>query len=161
MSQITDAQKKKLFWISFPTLCLISTSLIILSVIPSSREFIRSIIVENSRIILAKADGDITGKGLIVSVIKVKSADTLSLEIFEHKNDPQGSKFLKRIILAEKRDAYFSFRGNATNLAVTDIDHDGTLEIVAPTFDENLIPRLNVFKYDLDRSDFIRLGPES
>lgn len=161
MNQITEPQKQKLFWIAFPTLCLISISLITLTIIPNSREFVRSQIIQNSRKILAKADGDITGHGFNVSVIKVQTADTLSLEIFKLNIETNESKFLKRIILNEKRDAYFQYRGNAANLVISDIDRDGNLEILSPTFDDNLIPRLNVFKFDQDRNDFIKLGPES
>ncbi len=158
---MTVAQKQKIFWLSFPTLCLISVCLAVLTLIPTSREFIRSVIVTNSRSVLAKADADITGQGMKVSVIKVRTSDTIALEIFENEGDSLKLKFVKRLVLPEKRDAYFNFRGNATNLVVTDVDGDGTLEIVAPTFDENLIPRLNVYKFDPERHDFIRLGPET
>jgi hypothetical protein len=158
---MTNAQKQKIFMVSFPTLCLISVCLAALTLIPASREFIRSVIVTNSRVVLAKADADITGQGMKVSVIKVQTSDTIALEIFENEGDTLKLKFVKRLVLPEKRDAYFSFRGNATNLVVTDVDGDGTLEIVSPTFDENLVPRLNVFKFDPERHDFIRLGPET
>lgn len=118
-------------------------------------------IISNSRKILAKADADITGQGMRLAIIKVKTSDTLALEIFENEGDSGKLKFVKRIVLPEKRDAYFNFRGNATNLVVTDVDNDGSLEIVSPAFDENLIPRLNIYKYDSDARDFIRLGPET
>ncbi len=161
MYQLTAAQKQKVFWLSFPTLCLISVCLAVLTLMPSSSEFIRSVVVSNSRSILAKAEADVTGQGMKVVVIKVQTADTLALEIFEYEADSQKLKFSKRIVLPEKRDAYFNFRGNATNLVLTDVDGDNTLEIVAPTFDENLVPRLNVYKYDPERHDFVRLGPEN
>ncbi len=161
MSQLTSAQKEKFFRISFPTMCLISLSLAVLTVLPSSREFIRSVIVSNSRQVLAKAEGDLTGKGMKVAVIKVKTADTIALEIFESQGDTASLQFVKRIVLQEKRDAFFNFRGNATNLALTDVDNDGKMEIVAPTFDDNLIPRLNVYKYDPEFNDFRKLGPGS
>lgn len=161
MSQLTQTQKQKIFRVSFPTLCLISLSLAILTVLPQSKEFIRSVIISNSRTILAKADGNLTANGPRVAVIKVQTADTIALEIFETEGDSQKLKFVKRIVLPEKRDAYFSFRGNATNLVLTDVDGDGALEIVAPTFDDNLIPRLNVFKLEPESRDFIRLGPET
>jgi len=161
MSQLTIPQKQKLFWLSFPTLCLISICLAALTLIPASRDFIQSVIVSNSRTILAKAEADLTGQGMKVVVIKVHTSDTMALEIFENEGDTGKLNFVKRIVLPEKRDAYFNFRGNATNLVITDVDGDGTLEIVAPTFDENLIPRLNVYKFDPERHDFIRLGPET
>lgn len=161
MSQLATAQKEKFFRITFPTLCLISLSLAALTFIPESRELIRSVIVTNSRIVLAKAEADLTGKGMKVAVVKVRTADTIALEIFENQGEAKSLKFVKRIVLPEKRDAYFNFRGNATNLVVTDVDGDGQLEIVAPTFDENLVPRLNVYKYDAEAADFLRLGPET
>ncbi|MEZ0391941.1 MAG: hypothetical protein ACAH59_06985 [Pseudobdellovibrionaceae bacterium] len=161
MAQLTEPQKQKIFWISFPALCLISVCLALLTAIPSSREFIRSVIVSHSREILAKAEADLTGQGMRVAVIKVQTSDTLALEIYETEGHSQTLKFVKRIVLPEKRDAYFNFRGSATNLVITDVDGDGQLEIVVPAFDENLVPRLNVYKYDADTRDFIRLGPET
>jgi hypothetical protein len=161
MTQLSEVQKQKFFWIGFPTLCLISLCLAALTSIPTSREFIRSVIISNSRTILAKAEADLTGHGMRVAVIKVRTADSLALEVFENDGDSQKLRFVKRIVLPEKRDAYFNFRGNATNLVVTDVDSDGQLEIVSPTFDENLVPRLNVYKYDPESKDFIRLGPET
>ena len=161
MSQMSDPQKQKIFWISFPTLCLIALSLAVLSVLPQSREIIRNMLVSESRTVLAKAEADLTGHGLKVIVVKVQTADTIALEIFENSADQEKLKFLKRLVLPEKKDAYFSFRGNATNLVVTDVDGDGVLEIVAPTFDENLIPHLNVYKFNAETGDFTKLGPES
>lgn len=161
MAKLLEAQKQKIFWLGFPTLCLISLSLAVLTTLPSSREFIRSVIISNSRDILAKAEADITGKGMRMAVIKVHTADTLALEIFENEGGSNKLRFVKRIVLPEKRDAYFNFRGNATNLVMTDVDGDGHLEIVAPTFDENLVPRLNVYKFDADSRDFRRMGPET
>jgi hypothetical protein len=111
--------------------------------------------------VLAKAEADLTGKGLRVAVVKVQTADTIALEIFENDGNEGKLKFVKRIVLPEKRDAYFNFRGNATNLVVTDVDNDGELEIVAPTFDQNLVPRLNVYKFDSSVHDFLRLGPDN
>jgi len=160
MAHLTEAQKQKIFWLGFPTLCLISVLLAALTLLPSSREFIQSVIISNSRDILAKAEADLTGKGMRVAIIKVQTSDTLALEVFENDGDSGKLKFVKRIVLPEKRDAYFNFRGNATNLVVTDVDNDGNLEIIAPTFDENLIPRLNVYKYEIETKDFVRLGPE-
>jgi hypothetical protein len=161
MSQMTDTQKEKIFWVGFPTLCLIALSLAVISLLPKSREIIRNVVVSKSRVVLAKAEADLTGHGLRVAVVKVQTADTIALEIFENSSDQTKLKFVKRIVLPERKDAYFDFRGNATNLVVTDVDNDGVLEIVAPTFDENLIPRLNVYKFDSATGDFFKLGPES
>ncbi len=161
MSQILDTQKEKIFRLGFPTLCLIALSLAAISVIPQSREIIRSLVISQSRVVLAKAEADLTGHGANIAVVKVQTADSIALEIYEKTAEQDKLKFMKRIVLPEKKDAYFTFRGNATNLVLTDVDGDGILEIVAPTYDENLIPRLNVFKFDPASNDFTKLGPES
>ena len=161
MAQPTTAQKEKFFRIIFPTLCLISLLLAALSLIPASRDLIRHLVLVNSRLVLAKAEGDLTGNGMRVAVVKVQTSDSLALEIFENLGNREGLKFVKRLVLPEKRDAYIDFRGNATNLALVDVNGDGKLEIIAPGFDENLVPRLNVFEFDLDRNEFLRMGPET
>ncbi len=161
MNQLTEVQKSRFFWISFPALCTVSIALIILTIIPQSRELIRSLIVSQSRVILAKIEAEVTPGGPKLIILKVKTADTLAIEIFSRENEDSNQKFRRRIVLDENRDAYFNFRGNATNLAFSDIDNDGSLEIIAPTFDQDLVPHLNLYKYDSSRADFFKLGPEN
>jgi hypothetical protein len=146
------------FRISFPILLLTSISLAALTVYSPSRHFIRENILARSRKVLAKADADLTGKGDRVTVIKVQTAESLALEVYRLGSDPTTSQLIKRIPLPDHRDGYFTFRGNATNLAITDVDGDHLLDLVAPTFDDSLIPRLNVFRYDADAKDFIKMS---
>ncbi len=149
------------FKILLTGMLVISLSLMVFSVLPTTKEMIRDFIVSNSRNILAKADADLTGNGYRVSIIKVESADSLALEIFEGTGDSSKLQFVKRLVLPHRLDGYFNFRGNGANLVVTDLDNDGILEIIAPTFDENLIPRLNVYKFDPESKDFFKMGPDS
>lgn len=160
-TRLSTPQSNRLFWVSFPGLMFIAVSLMALTLIPQFREMMRTFLINNSRVILAKADADLTGQGFKVSIIKVKTSDSLSLEVFQAGADGDKLQFVRRLVLPESRDAFFNFRGNAVNMVVTDVDGDGSLEIVAPTFDENLIPRLNVYKYDPEAKDFFRLGPDS
>lgn len=143
---------------SFPLLLLASFFLAAFTVYLPSRDFIREKVVSHSRQILAKADADLTGKGDWVTVIKVQTADSLSLEIYRTDAQHTISEFLKRIILPDRRDGYFTFHGNATNLAITDVDNDHNLDLIAPTFDESLVPRLNIYRYDFSSRDFVKLG---
>lgn len=158
---LSTLQKKRLFFVSFSTLTAVAICLAILTIVPLSRDFIRSMILTNSRTVLAKADGDLTGNGQKVSIIKVQSSDTLALEIFETGGQGQKLQFVKRIILPEKKDAYFNFRGNTSNLVIADVDGDGILEIIAPAFDENLMPRLNVYKFNPENREFFRMNSET
>jgi hypothetical protein len=81
----------------------------------------------------------------------------LLLEVYDEEN-PDERTLMARIVLPERRDAYFQLRGNATNLGLSDIDNDGTLEIMAPAFDEQMIARLNIYKYNAATRSFDRLN---
>ncbi|MCE3009617.1 MAG: hypothetical protein LW875_03270 [Proteobacteria bacterium] len=137
----------------------ISLGLFIFGLIPQSRGFFYRLIYEDSRSVLAKVEGDLTGKGDRVHVIKVKSDDELVLEVYFFQNPQEPATEMRRIILSEKRDAFMDFKGSTTNLALIDVNEDGIQEIITPTFDENLIPRLNVYQIDLESRVFQKLGP--
>lgn len=153
--------KKQLFPVLFSALFAVSLLLGVLSSVPSFREFIRQAVIKNSYRVLAKAEAHLNSVGERIIVLKVQTADSLALEIFLADEKAERASFLKRIILPERRDGYFNFRGNAANLVMADVDGDQILDIIAPTFDDNLMPRLNVFKYIPDTKDFIKMGPDS
>lgn len=158
---LSETQKKRLFMIGFPALCLIAILLVVMSFLPQSRELIRNLVISESRVVLAKAEADLPNGAGKLSVIKVQTADSLAIEVFESDYEGKNLKFVKRIVLSEVRDAYFNFHDQATNLALSDLDGDGNVEILAPTFDEDLVPRLNVYKYDAETKEIFRLGPDS
>ncbi|WP_413289616.1 hypothetical protein [Bdellovibrio sp. HCB337] len=124
---------------------------------PSLRESVRDFFNPEQRTILAKISGDLTGQGLHVTILKIQTRDNIVLEVYNIEN-PEESAMMARIVLPEKRDAYFQLKGNATNLGLADVDHDGTLEIVAPTFDEQMIARLNIYKFNPDTRGFDRMN---
>lgn len=137
-----------------------------IALFPRWREKVKSYFQKPYREVLAKAYGDLSGRGDFVNVIKIKTEDGLIIEVFEAKHydkrPTDGEKLLARLTLDEKRDAFMSFSGDATNLGLFDFDGDGTLEIMAPAYDENFIPRLNVFKFDPESRSFTKQGsPDS
>jgi hypothetical protein len=127
---------------------------------PESREWLRDHLLPDSREILAKAEGDLTGQGDFISVVKVKTKNDLVIEIYSVESQKNETTQRARLILPERKDGFFEFRGQPTNLALVDLNGDGILEIVAPTFDDNLIPRLRIYRYDPSAQVFILTGPE-
>lgn len=125
---------------------------------PSWRQSVRDLFIPEQRIILAKVSGDLTGQGLHVTVLKIQTRDSLVLEIYNTEN-PEQSSLMTKITLPEKRDAYFQLKGNATNLSLVDIDNDGSLEIIAPAFDDQMIARLNIYKFNAENRTFDRMNP--
>jgi hypothetical protein len=152
---------KRGFYILSFGLAFIAISLIILTSWSKSRDLLRDLFFSEKRVLLAKAQGDLNGHGMEVVILKVQTEDSLSVEIYDWDSKASTSRYRTRIVLPEKRDAYFNYHGNATNLAFEDVDNDKSLEIIAPAFDENLIPRLNIYKYNDKSGTFDRLGPEA
>jgi hypothetical protein len=152
---------KKLFTILFIFLISCSAGVFYIAQTPHLRDRFQNWFFESDRIILAEAHGDLTGQNDYYSIVKVKTKDSLSLEVYEIGPEASLTKFINRLVLPEKRDGHFNYKGNATNLALIDVDNDGSLEIVAPTYDENLVPRLRVFKFNRESTVFELMSPES
>lgn len=114
---------------------------------PDVRTQMRSSFVSDARVVLSTVEADLTGSGGLYKVAKVRVGSILNLEIYEFMRD--GSQRLtERIEIPDRRDGFFIFNGQTANLAVEDIDGDGRPEIVAPTFDNNLVGRLNIYNFD-------------
>ena len=99
------------------------------------------------RRVLATVSGDLLNSSKDFKVIKIKSHEGLFIEIYEEFQNNTRPIFA-RIKLPDKRDGYFHFQGQATNLALDDLDGDQFLEVIAPSFDDNFQAHLNVFRYN-------------
>lgn len=124
---------------------------------PDVRASVRGSLRSDYRTVVSTAKGDLNGSGSLFTVAKVKTRDNIYLEIFETVAGTAAETaphLVERIELSDSRDAYFNFNGQATNLAIDDVDGDGRPEILAPTFDRNLVGRLNVFQYNDSTREF-------
>jgi hypothetical protein len=159
--QIEKNEKNSAFtqkeMIGMAALTVILMFLITIAAIPSLREKFKAALIPDGREILAKVSGNISAQGPHITVLKLKTKNALSLEVYDSTNKDE-MLFLEKIPLEELRDGYVSIKGNATNLGLTDVDKDGNTEIVAPTFDDQMIPRLNVFKYIEATKSFERIN---
>lgn len=154
-SQESTFRKKEIVLMSI--LAVLAMVLLTVAIVPSLRNSVKEIFSSSERIILAKVSGNITAEGPRVTVLKIRSKDTLILEVYS--DDPgQENTLIAKIPLFETKDAYFVVNGNATNLALTDVDKDEILEIVAPTYNEQMVPRLNIFKYNRASKSFDRVN---
>ncbi len=135
-------------------LTLIALTLILIVAIPSLRMSIRDRLLPDSRTLIAKIDGRISGDGPSVIVLKIKTRDQYFLEVYK---DNQNLELMQRIALEEPLDGRFYFQGRYTNLALADLDNDGTYEVVSPMYDKNSVPRLLIFKYNSSLQSFEKL----
>lgn len=92
---------------------------------------------------------------LKMTLVKVKENKNLFLEVFVHMN--HGLELIETLNLDGEFDAYLILKDRTSNLIIKNIDREPDLEIVAPTYDRQMKPVLNVFKYDLNLEEFRRV----
>lgn len=120
---------------------------------PELRQSARGYLVQDYRKIVSTAEADLLGDGSQFTVAKVKTRDNIYLEIFQ--TIASGApRLVERIEIPEARDAYFNFNGQASNLAIQDVNGDGRPEILSPSFDRNLVGRLDAFEYQQGANEF-------
>jgi hypothetical protein len=131
----------------FSTICLAGFFVVVLD--SNLRSNIRSVLRPEYRVILAVASADLKGSGLPLQILKVKTQEGLFLEVYSNKDEKEGinQELLASIQLPDKKDGYFTFNGQVTNLAIDDIDNDNQPEILATSFDSDLVAHLNVYRY--------------
>lgn len=116
---------------------------------PDFRNEANAMLAPQQRIILAVAHAPLGESTDPLQVLKVKAKDGLYVEVYGQEN--QGALVMQKLLasakLPDKRDGYFTFNNQVTNLAIDDIDNDKQREILVTSFDENLVAHLNVYKY--------------
>jgi hypothetical protein len=135
-------------------LTILAMALILIVAMPSWRMSVRDRIIPDSRSLVAKIDGSISKNGPSIIVLKIKTRDQYFLEIYKAN---QNLELMQRIALEEPLDGRFYFQGQYTNLALADLDNDGTYEVVAPMYDKNSVPRLLIYKYNSNLQSFEKL----
>ena len=113
---------------------------------PELRQYIRSKVHKQYRVVLSTASGQLIKNHPVMKVIKIRTHEGLFLEVYGQDTiESSIRQLIDRIQLPDKRDGFFYFKGASANLFLHDIDGDDQLEILAPSFDENLIAHLNVY----------------
>lgn len=144
-------------WLILSILILTAAVLLAAVLTPSLREKIQARLTTSGREILATAEGDLLNNGSSVKVIKFRSREGIFVEVV--RVTPSSSEMIDKISLPDKLDGLFNYQGHVTRLAIADIDQDGQLELLAPTFDPQLVPHLNVFRYNPQNRRFEPFQP--
>lgn len=145
--------KKSLLW-STPLLVFFAFSAAVFWYSPL-RNSLRKHFDLPERRILSVASGEIFPDGKTGRVLKLLTKEGIVLEVYG-TTENNVSPLLDTIRLEDKRDAQFQFRGRATNLALKDMDGDHVFEIIAPSYDDSLVPHLNIFRYNSSTGHFER-----
>ena len=138
----------------------VSLALIIVLSITSWRNHFREFFLNESPMVLSTIQKDYFEDGRTIVFAKVKTTKGLFIHIYE-KVSEGFPKSLANIRLPDNTDGFFHYRGQATNLALEDLDGDGRPEILAPTFDVNQVAHLNVYTYNSATEQFEPLPPNA
>ncbi|MEQ1722437.1 MAG: hypothetical protein ABL930_04625 [Pseudobdellovibrio sp.] len=124
----------------------------ILSSIPAVQVRIKPFFSSESRLVLAKINAFFGVEQTEYLILKIKDPFGIHIEIYESKNEK--TIFKQKFELLQDTDAYITLDKNSTNLALSDVDKDGQLDILAPSVDHNGNLRLNTFRYNFELQQF-------
>ena len=123
------------------------------------REQIHSYWNPNQDRLLSTVVGDISGEGDYFKILKFKTKEGVRVEFLKYRSG--GVKELVREAnLPGPYNGFFEYRGHSVQLAMGDVDGDGLMEVMAPTFDQSLKARLNVYYYHKDQENSHPFSPQ-
>jgi hypothetical protein len=142
--------RQKLTW----SLVVIAVLTAIASSMPSVQNTFREAFLSPERQVLARLTGFYGIAQTEYLILKIKDESGLQIEIFEKPNDGSPQKFKQKFELIQDTDAYITIDKSSTNLALSDVNKDGQLEILAPSVDRNGNLRLNSFQFNSEFNTF-------
>jgi len=134
-------------WLFLSVLTLIAAMLLAAALTPSLRERLQARFTVTGREILATVEGDVLNDGSHGKVIKFRDRRGIFVEVLKETSDGV-VHVIDRVALPDRHDGLFNLQGQVTRLAIADVDGDGKFELLAPSFDNQLVPHLNVFRYN-------------
>lgn len=124
--------------------------------IPNWRKRLHTLVWGADRKILATLVEDLDRTGTPISIFKVKENGSLFIELYFTKAPEEiaetlqnrSFELLQRIELPGSLEGFFTFMGEATNLAVANLDNDPYLELIIPSYNYDFMASLDIIKYN-------------
>jgi len=132
----------------YGVLILGAISALVVAVQPEWRLRVQTLIFGDDRELLASVTGTI-GDRSDLKILKIRTRLGVVIEVHSKAEaDDHTYVLLDKVVIPDRHDGYFIVSGQTTQLALVDVDNDGRLDIVAPTFDDKLVAHLNAFRLD-------------
>lgn len=139
-----ESMSKRTWYIIWILLALLSSFAAVSTLIVPWRTKIQNAFFGEKRQLLATVTGHLGENEYLI--LKFQTNKGIIVEVQQPENDSY--KLIDRIFIPDPYDGYVMMNSQATRLALTDIDDDQQLEIIAPTFDSNLAAHLNALRLD-------------
>lgn len=134
---------------------ILAISITLMLVIPDWKDSVKRVFSNDRIVLLAEIEADIRNDGSMIRVSKIEINKKLYLKFFEKTGDVW--RPIQSLVLPDTYDGYASISGDPKNLAVINLDDDSFLEVIAPTFDRDMIAYLNVYKYEPNSKTFVKV----
>ncbi|MBC7740826.1 MAG: hypothetical protein H7061_01420 [Bdellovibrionaceae bacterium] len=150
IEKTVNSKNRKIIFLFLALAILIA----VLSSLPAVQKLVQPMLQAPSRQILAKVSTVNGIRSVQYLILKVKDSSGLQIEIYQVNPDTLKQELRQKFDLTQDGDAYMTINKNSSNLALSDIDHDGHLDILAPSVDRNGNLRLNTFRFNSDLQNF-------
>ncbi|MDE0119529.1 MAG: hypothetical protein OXM55_05925 [Bdellovibrionales bacterium] len=112
------------------------------------------LVSEEKKLLSVVHSRDLIYDGTPIKVVKFQTLKGIVLEFYsKHQNGYHA--LVTRVEIPSAKDGFFDHRGQAVQLAVVDLDGDGKMELLSPTFNEHLQASLNPYHYSTEAKAFI------
>jgi hypothetical protein len=126
----------------------------VLSSLSGVQKKLSPLLENQNRAILAKVNAFYGVDQFQYLILKVKDSQGISIEVYDINKGSGAQTFKQKFDLSQDADAYVTIDKNSTNLALSDVDKDGHLDILAPSVDRNGNLRLNTFRFNPELKGF-------
>lgn len=152
--------KKSIHYFIIALLSLTVLTLSVVALNPEWRKQAQHLFRAQQKRVLAAVSGRFIPERPPLRAVKIIDNDEVFIEIFEESPDGALNK-LYVIRTGHPHDGQFNFKGQVSRLVASDLDKDGHDELLVPAFDQNLRPRLHVYKYQPELKEFQEIPPPS
>lgn len=135
-------------------LLAVAVLIAVLSSIPAVQTQIKSFFSRDERVVLAKINTYYGSPATEFLILKIKDSFGVQIEIYEIKSSDSQPVYRQKFEFTQDSDAYITLDKSSSNLALSDVDKDGQLDIIAPSVDRNGNLRLNTFRFNPDLNSF-------
>ncbi len=150
--------KAKLLTLSLIT---ISFTLLLLSLVlilnPKTRLSLNNLIQNKNRKIIATLQTNLSIPNKNFKILKIKHNSDLWIEIYDLSSSENR---VAEFQLLKKTNAQMLVKKKASSLFASDLDGDKILEILAPSFNSKLHPKIHAFRYNPVTNSFSKISDQ-
>ena len=143
-----QAQSQKILFISLLVLLSIFVNVTFIIRPLKIKKWLHKIYKPPLKTTLQRLEWPFIENDITVRILKIKHKDKIYLE-FLNKQSDDSYVVINSVELKGQHEGYFKYwEDEMVSLMVLDVDGDGNLDVIAPTFNEFFYPQINLVTYN-------------